>query len=127
MNDFDNYDGIDDLDQLLNNDGVAVPDKKDGNPKKKEKESSGMKPGKGKVVPVRSESTEKNLDFIEHRIYLSKKESTLLRLTSVVSRKSMSAIVRESMSVAFKNMEKEFSAIGISDLEAMIKKYDKKS
>ena len=127
MNDFDNYDGIDDLDQLLNNDGVAVPDKKDGNPKKKEKESSGMKPGKEKVAPGRSELAEKNLDFIEHRIYLSKKESTLLRLTSVVSRKSMSAIVRESMSVAFKNMEKEFSAIGISDLEAMIKKYDKKS
>lgn len=117
------------MDQMLSNGGVAVPDKKDGNLKKKEKkkESSGMKPGKEKDAPGRVESTEKNLDFIEHRIYFSKKESTLLRLTSVVSRKSMSAIVRESMSVAFKNMEKEFSAIGISDLEAMIKKYDKKS
>lgn len=126
MSEYDNFDNFDVMDQMLSNGGVAAPDKKDRNPKKKEKESSGIKPGKEKVAPGRSESTEKNLDFIEHRIYLTRKESILLKLTSVVSRKSMSAIVRESMSVAFKNMETELTAIGISNLESMIKN-DKKS
>ena len=75
MNDFDNYDGIDDLDQLLDNDGVAVPDKKDRNPEKKEKESSGMKPGKGKTVPGRSKPADRSAGVLPHTIYLTRRES----------------------------------------------------
>ena len=127
MNDFDNYDGIDDLDQLLGNDGVAVPDKKDGNMKKKEKkkESSGMKPGKEKDAPGRSELSEKNLDVVEHKIYLTRRESTLLRLISSLSGKSMSIVVRESLAVVFRKFESWITKRGISDLDRIREDYEK--
>lgn len=126
MNDFDNYDGFDDLDQMLKNDGVAVPDKKDENPEKKEKEkeSSGMKPGKGKVAPGRGKPADKDVGVVTLCLCFTKKEYMLLRLTSAMSRKSMSAIVREFMSHGFKKMETQLSESGISDLEKIIDGYN---
>lgn len=127
MSEYDNFESIDALDQLLDNDGVAVPDKKDGNPKKKEKEkeSSGMKPGKEKVAPGRSELAEKNLDVVEHKIYLTKRESTLLRLISSVSGKSMNIVVRESLAVVFRKFESWITKRGISDLDRIREDYEK--
>ena len=127
MSEYDNFESIDALDQLLDNSGVAVPDKKDGNPKKKEKEkeSSGMKPGKEKVAPGRSELAEKNLDVVEHKIYLTKRESTLLRLISSVSGKSMNIVVRESLAVVFRKFESWITKRGISDLDRIREDYEK--
>lgn len=127
MSEYDNFDNFDVMDQMLSNGGVAVPDKKDRNPKKKEKEkeSSGMKPGKEKVAPGRSELSEKNLDFVEHKIYLSKRESTLLRLISSVSGKPMSIVVRESLAVVFRKFESWLTKRGISDLDRIREDYEK--
>lgn len=124
MSEYDNFDNFDVMDQELSNVGVAVPDKKDRNPEKKEKESSGMKPGKGKTVPGRSKPADKDVGVVTLCLCFTKREYMLLRLTSAMSRKSMSAIVRELMSHGFKKMEIQLSESGIFDLEKIIDGYN---
>lgn len=125
MSDFDNYDSIDALDQLLNNGGVVIPDKKDGNPEKKEKESSGIKPGKGKTAPGRSKPADRSAGVFPHTIYLTRREFTLLRLISSVSGKPMSIVVRESLAVVFRKFESWITKRGISDLDRIREDYEK--
>ena len=125
MNDFDNYDGIDIMDQMLSNGGVAVSDKKDGNPEKKEKESSGMKPKKEKTVPGRSKPADRSAGVFPHTIYFTRREFTLLRLISSLSGKSMSIIVSESLAVGFRKFESLLTKRGVSDLDRIKEDFDK--
>lgn len=125
MNDFDNYDSLDVMDQMLSNGGVAVPDKKDGNPEKKEKESSVMKPRKGKTVPGRGKPADRSVGVFPHTIYLTRREFTLLRLISSVSGKPMSIVVSESLAVVFRKFESWLTKRGVSDLDRIKEDFDK--
>ena len=125
MSDFDNYDSIDALDELLKNGGVTVPDKKDGNTEKKEKESSGMKPGKGKVSPGRGKPADRSAGVFPHTIYLTRREFTLLRLISSLSGKSMSIVVSESLAVGIKKFESWLTKRGVSNIDRFKEDFDK--